>query len=138
MKAALPLILPLLFPLLLSAAPAFADPASAAPPAACPDAAEQLSEYLASAKQRVGADGEVNVVFEVGANGRTQLVGLQGSRQYMTPVRIAMDTLECRAGTPQRFVLNIRFADPAPRAMAAAASATLAQAAKPAPPVAPR
>ncbi|MFG6432440.1 hypothetical protein [Roseateles sp. LYH14W] len=112
----------LLLPLLLSAAPAFAAPA------ACPEAGEHLAEYLASAKQRIGAEGEVRVEFEVGADGRTQLVGLQGSRAYLTPVRIAMDTMACRAGTPQRYVLNIRFANPAPRAAATAASATLAQA----------
>jgi len=115
MKAILPL-------LLLAAAPAFAAPA------ACPDVNEQLSEYLASAKQRVGFDGEVRVEFEVDAEGRAQLLALDGSRLYRSPVRIAMSTLECQRGTPQRYVLNIRFADPAPRAVAAAASATLAQA----------
>jgi len=128
MKAFLPL-------LLLATAPAFANPVT---PATCPEASEHLAEYLASAKQRVGAEGEVRVEFEVGADGRTDVVGLQGSRAYMTPVRIAMSTLECRAGTPQRYVLNIRFADPAPRAVAAAASATLAQANAPTPPVTPR
>lgn len=117
MKAILPL-------LLLAAAPAFAAPAM---PATCPEAADQLAEYLASAKQRIGAEGEVRVEFDVGANGRTQLVGLQGSRQYLTPVRIAMDTLACRAGTPQRYALTIRFADPTQRTVASAASATLAQ-----------
>lgn len=118
MKAILPL-------LLLAAAPAFAAPAH---PATCPDAGEQLSEYLASAKQRVGFDGAVRVEFEVDAQGRTQLISLEGSRQYRSPVRIAMGALECQRGTPQRYVVNIRFADPAPRAVAAAASATLAQA----------
>ena len=115
MKAMLPL-------LLLAATPVFAAPA------VCPDASEQLSEYLASAKQRVGFDGEVRVEFEVDAQGRTQLISLDGSRPYRSPVRIAMSTLECQRGTPQRYVLNIRFADPAPKAVAAAASATLAQA----------
>lgn len=112
-----------LLPLLaLAAAPAFAAPA------ACPQVGEQLTEYLASAKQRVGLDGEVQVEFEVGADGRAQLIALDGSRQYRSPVRIAVSSLDCQRGTPQRYVLNIRFTDPAPRAVAAAASATLAQA----------
>ena len=115
MKTLLPL-------LLLAAAPAFAAPA------ACPQVGEQLSEYLASAKQRVGFDGEVRVEFEVGADGRAQLVALDGSRIYRSPVRIALQALDCEGGTPQRYVLNIRFADPSPRTVAAAASATLAQA----------
>lgn len=113
------------FSLLLAALPAsFAH----AEPAACPAAAEQFSEYLASAKQRVGFDGEVRVEFEVGADGRARLRQLQGSRAYLSPVRNAVDSLDCRGGTPQRYVLDIRFAEPAPRHMAAAASATLAQA----------
>lgn len=120
MKALLPL-------LLLATAPAFAAPA------ACPLVGEQLSEYLASAKQRVGHEGEVRVEFEVDAQGRPRLIALDGKRAYRTPVRIAVDSLDCQAGTPQRYVLNIRFADPAPRAMAAAASATVAQAGQPAP-----
>ena len=121
MKAILPL-------LLLAAAPAFAAPA------ACPQVAEQLSETLASAKQRIGHDGEVRVEFEVDAQGRAQLVALDGSRSYRTPVRLAMDTLECQRGTPQRYVLNIRFADPMTvlaAAPAPAASATIAQASAP-------
>lgn len=117
-------------PLLLLAASAAA-PAAFAAPAACPELGEQLSDYLASAKRRVGSDGEVRVEFEVGADGRPRVVELDGSRQYRSPVRIAMSTLDCQPGTPQRYVLNIRFAEPAPRAMAAAASATVAQASSP-------
>jgi len=114
----------LLLPLLsLAAAPAFAAPA------ACPQVSEQLTELLASAKQRIGSEAEMRVEFEVDAQGRAHLLGLQGKRQYRVPVRLAMDSLDCEAGTPQRYVLNIRFADPAPLAMAAAASATVAQAA---------
>lgn len=108
--------------LLLATAPAFAAPAH------CPEVGEQLSEYLASAKQRVGFDGEVRVEFDVDAQGRTSLISLDGSRQYRSPVRMAMSSLDCQRGTPQRYVVNIRFADPAPRSVAAAASATLAQA----------
>lgn len=121
MKAILPL-------LLLAAAPAFAAPAT------CPEVGEQLSEYLASAKQRVGSDGEVRVEFEVDAEGRTRLLALDGSRQYRSPVRIAMQTLDCQRGTPQRYVLNIRFADPMAvmaATPASAASATVARASDP-------
>jgi hypothetical protein len=124
MKAILPLLLLAAF----TASPAFAAPANPANAAICPEASEQLSEYLASAKQRVGFEGEVRVEFEVDADGHTRVLALDGSRMYRSPVRIAMQTLECQGGTPQRYVLNIRFDDPAPRAVAAAASATLAQA----------
>ena len=120
LKQVLGLATPLL--LLLAAAPAFAAPA------ACPQVDEQLSEYLAGAKQRIGFDGEVRVEFDVNAAGRAQLVAVAGSRPYQAWVRNAVDSLECQAGAPQRYVLNIRFVDPAPRAVASAASATLAQA----------
>ena len=121
-------------PLLLAASAILAAPSAFAAPAACPDVGEQLSDYLASAKRRVGTDGEVRVEFEVGADGSTRIVELDGSRQYRSPVRIAMSTLDCQPGTPQRYVLNIRFAEPMPRAVAAAASATVAQAAGATPP----
>jgi len=117
MKAILPL-------LLLAAAPAFAAPA------ACPQVGEQLSEYLASAKQRIGNDGEVRVEFDVDAKGHARIVALDGTRRYRTPVRIAVDSLDCQRGTPQRYVLDIRFADPMTvmaAAPASAAPATLAQ-----------
>ena len=122
MKAVLPL-------LLLAAAPAFAAPAAPATPASCPDVTAQLTDYLASAKQRIGAEGEVRVEFDVDAQGRPRLVALQGQRRYQAPVRTALDSLDCQAGTPQRYVLNIRFADPVPAMAASAASATLARAA---------
>jgi streptogramin lyase len=111
----------------LSLALALTLPAAQAAPAACPQVGEQLSESLASARQRIRADGEVRVAFDVSASGRAQLVAVQGTRAYRTPVRTAVDTLECQAGTPQRYVLDIRFAEPRPRVMASAASATLAQ-----------
>ena len=115
--------------LLLAAAPAFAAPA------ACPQVGEQLSEALASAKLRVGRDGEVRAEFEVDARGRTRLLAMEGTRNYRAPVRLALDVLDCQPGTPQRYVLNIRFADRAPTlavaplpSAASAASATVAQA----------
>jgi len=120
MKFALPL-------LLLAAAPAYAAPAA---PASCPQVTEQLSEYLASAKQRIGHDGEVRVEFEVGVQGRAQIVALDGSRNYRASVRTAVDSLDCERGTPQRYVLNIRFTDPMnvlAAAPAAAASGNVAQ-----------
>ena len=124
-----------LLPLLLSAAAplAFAGPQAvtepAPEPARCPAAAEQLSDYLASARQRIGQEGEVRVEYEVDARGRAQLLSVDGTRRYRTPVRIAVDSLDCQRGTPQRYVLNIRFTEP-PRA-GAAASATFAQASAP-------
>lgn len=116
--------------LLAAASTAFAAPAGPADPASCPDAGEQLTEYLASAKQRIGSEGEVRVEFEVNAEGRAQLLALHGSRAYRSPVRIAMQTLECQRGRPQRYVLNIRFADARPMMAASPASATVAQAAR--------
>ncbi len=70
--------------------------------------------------------------FEVDAQGQARVVSMQGPRNYRTPVRIAVDTLDCDGGTPQRYVLNIRFEEPV-RALAAAspASATLAQGSSP-------
>lgn len=124
-----------LFPvLLLAAAPAvFAQPTA---PAHCPQAGEQLAEYLAGARQRIGQDGDVFVAYDVDARGRTRQVSVDGTRRYRTPVRIAVNSLDCEPGTPQRYVLHIRFADRAPTlaaspaaSPAAPASATLAQAA---------
>lgn len=124
---------PLLPLLLLSLAPAaFAAPPAQATAASCPEAGEQLTEYLASARQRIRLDGEVRVEFDVDADGRARLVALDGTRSYRTPVRIALQSLDCQRGAPQRYVLNIRFADRAPLLAASpvpAASATVAQAA---------
>lgn len=101
-------ILPLLtLALAKAAAPAFATPAN------CPAAGDQLADALDAAKRRVGRDAEVRVLFEVGADGRARLVNLQGSRQYQTPVRLAVGDLQCQAGTPQQYALDIRFAEPA-------------------------
>lgn len=122
MKSLLPL-------LLIAAAPtAFAQTDTAS---RCPQVADQLSEYLASARQRIGQDGDVQVAFEVDARGRAQLQTVDGTRRYRTPVRNAVASLDCQAGAPQRYVLHIRFADASPTlasSPAAAASATLAQA----------
>ena len=121
-------LLPLL-PLLLAGSCAFAAPA------ACPALADQLGELLAGAKQRSAHDGDVRVEFDVDARGRARLVALDGDRVYRSSVRTALDGLVCQAGEPQRYVLNIRFADPksAPALAAVArplpaASSTVAQA----------
>jgi hypothetical protein len=122
MKPLLSLLLPLL---LLGSAPVFAAPAT------CPQMADQLTELLAGAKQRIAREGDVRVEFDVDAGGHAQLVRVDGSRAYRAPVRLALDALECHAGDPQRYVLNIRFADPVTvlaAAPAPAASSTLAQA----------
>lgn len=108
MKALLPLM-PLMS-LLLAAAPAFATPVT---PATCPAAGDQLADALDAAKRRVGRDADVRVLFEVDADGRARLVNLQGSRQYQAPVRIAVGGLQCQPGTPQQYVLDIRFTEPA-------------------------
>lgn len=119
-----------LLPLLLAAA-APAAFAQTAPTARCPQIGDQLTEYLASARQRVGQDGEVHVAFDVDARGRAQLQSVDGTRRYRTPVRNAVASLDCQAGEPQRYVLHIRFADASPTlasSPASAASATIAQA----------
>jgi hypothetical protein len=93
---------------------AFAASTAFAAPATCPQAGEQLSEALASARQRIVRDGEVRAEFEVDARGRTHLLAMEGTHNYRAPVRLALDVLTCQPGTPQRYVLNIRFADRAP------------------------
>ena len=125
-------LLPLL---IITAAPAAF--AQADTPARCAQLGDQLTEYLASARQRIGQDGEVRIAFDVDARGRTQLHEVDGTRRYLTPVRIAVNSLDCQAGTPQRYVLHIRFADASttlaalPAPVASAASGSLAQAATP-------
>ncbi len=119
-------LLPLL---MIAAAPSAFAQADAI--ARCPQAGDQLAEYLASARQRVGQDGEVRVVYDVDARGRARLTEVEGTRRYLTPVRNAVDSLACQAGAPQRYVLHIRFADRSPTLAslpASAASATVAQA----------
>ena len=105
--------------LALIASPAFADPAGLA---ACPKVAEELPELLASAMHGLPRDGEVNATFEVDAQGAVQSITLQGSRQYQSRVRTALESLECHGGTPHRYILKIRFAVPAPPATITAAS----------------
>jgi hypothetical protein len=103
MKAILPLLLAALTVSPAFAAPAHpARPANAVTPAICPEASEQLSEYLASAKQRVGFDGEVRVEFEVDANGRAKVLALDGSRRYRSPVRIASRCKRWNASAARR------------------------------------
>ncbi|MBV8500527.1 MAG: hypothetical protein JO006_02270 [Paucibacter sp.] len=99
-----------------------AAPAAFADPAVCPNAAEQLPELLASAMQRQGREGDMMAEFEVDAKGSVRQISVQGYRQYRTPVRLALESLECHGGTPQRYVLRIRFAEPVkPSELAASA-----------------
>ncbi len=114
---------PLLLSLAVAAAPAFARTA-----ASCPGASEQLTESLASAKQRIGHDGQVHVTFDVDAKGRAQFIGANGTRAYRVPVRIATNSLDCLAGTPQRYVVHIRFAAPVTQTMSSATSVTWTEA----------
>jgi hypothetical protein len=103
-----------------------AGPVAPAAPAACPQAAEQLPELLASSMQRIGSEGEVRAEFEVDAQGRVQPLWVEGHRRYRSPVRTALYSMECKGGTPQRYVLNIRFADPAPAGLAKTAAPVVA------------
>lgn len=100
--------------------------ATSAAPVACPQAAEQLPELLASAMQRIGAEGQVRAEFEVDAQGRVQPITVDGSRRYRGQVRTALYSLDCSGTAPQRYVLNIRFADPAPASAASMAKAPAA------------
>ena len=92
--------------LVLITSPAFAGPA------VCPKAAEELPELLASALQRDGREGEMQVSFEVDAEGLVRGIALEGPRPYQSRVRSALESMECSAGTPQRYTLKIRFAAP--------------------------
>lgn len=111
---------------LLSCLALLASSASMAAPAACPQAAEQLPELLASSMQRIGSEGEVQAEFMVDAEGRVQPLWVEGHRRYRSPVRTALYSMDCKGGTPQRYVLNIRFADPAPASLAKTAAPVVA------------
>lgn len=104
--------------LALSATPTFADAA------VCPQLAQDLPELLASAMPSVGSDGEVQASFDVDERGAVRSISLEGTRHYQSRVRTALESLECTGGTPQRYVLKIRFAAPTPAAIQTAASLT--------------
>jgi len=80
-------------------------------PAVCPAALEQLAELLASSQQRIGREADLSAEFEVDAQGRARALTVQGPRRYHSPVRIAVSSLDCQGGRPQRYALNLRFAD---------------------------
>ncbi|HEY4079760.1 MAG TPA: hypothetical protein VGM81_03620 [Burkholderiaceae bacterium] len=103
--------------LALCATPTFADAA------VCPQLAQDLPELLASAMPGVGPDGEVRASFDVDARGVVRSISLEGTRRYQSRVRTALESLECTGGTPQRYVLKIRFAAPTP-SMTRASAAT--------------
>ncbi len=90
----------------LGAATAHADPAS------CPNASEQLADSLDGVMRRVGQEAELTVQFDVDARGRVQRPAVEGLRSYRWPVRMAVEMLDCKAGTPQQYVVSIRFTDP--------------------------
>lgn len=88
-----------------------AEPGPSAPPAHCPQAGEQLDDLLASAMQRHAQEGEVRMAFLVDASGRAVLSTVEGARRYHGAVRRAVEALQCRAGEPQRYDVQIRFRD---------------------------
>ncbi len=107
----------------LGASPAHAEPAS------CSKASEQLADSLDGAMRRVGREAELTAEFEVDAQGRVQRPMVQGERGYRWPVRLAVEMLDCQAGTPQRYVVSIRFTDPAHAAVQVKPPITIAVAA---------
>lgn len=80
-------------------------------PSVCPAVQEQLAELLASSQQRIGREADLSAEFEVDAQGRARALTVQGPRRYHSPVRIAVSSLDCQGGRPQRYALNLRFAD---------------------------
>lgn len=107
----MPRLLPIALFALCAPAMATPSPASMAPPAHCPQASEQLDELLASAMQRHAVEGDVRLEFLVDASGRAWLSALDGSRRYQGPVRRAVESLQCTAGEPRRYAVQIRFRD---------------------------
>ena len=97
--------------LVLSTSPVFSAPLQGL--AACPEAAQELPELLASAMQREGLEGEVDAAFDVDGAGVVRSIVLRGPRQYLGRVRSALESMDCRAGVPQRYLLKIRFSAPA-------------------------
>jgi len=55
---------------------------------------------------------------------------VEGPRSYRWPVRLAVEMLDCQAGTtPQRYIVSIRFTDPARPSITAKPPITIAVAA---------
>lgn len=77
----------------------------------CPALAEQLPERLASAKNELGREGTVQVQLVVDAQGLQRIESIAGPRAYQTRVRTALQGLDCKPASAQRYVLNIRFED---------------------------
>ncbi|MDM4766488.1 hypothetical protein [Pelomonas sp. SE-A7] len=92
-------------------------------PAHCPKATEELPELLASSMQRIGREAEVQAEFEVDAKGRVQPLTVDGNRRYRGAVRTALYSMNCHGGTPQRYVVSIRFAEPTAASASALAAA---------------
>ena len=106
---ALALAAPAVLALALLAAPFTAHAAVVPGAAACPAAHEQLPELLASSMQRIAREAELRAEFEVDAGGRVRPISVTGAPRYHSPVRLALSSLECHGGAPQRYVVNIRF-----------------------------
>lgn len=79
--------------------------------AQCPALAEQIPELLASAKQTIGREAEVQVLLHLDGQGVQRVEAVAGPRPYLSRVRSALQGQDCRSGTPQRQLLTIRFLD---------------------------
>lgn len=79
--------------------------------AQCPALAEQLPDLLAAAKNEFGRDGTVRVQLVVDDKGLQRIESISGPRSYQSRVRVALQGLDCKPATAQRYVLNIRFED---------------------------
>ncbi|HEY0955201.1 MAG TPA: hypothetical protein VGE36_10615 [Roseateles sp.] len=111
----------------LACAPAMADTTTASSEP-CPQLSAQLADLLALPYKRIGTDGAVRVEFEVDAQGRAQVQTLEGERQYRSAVRAAMRRVDCTAGTPHLYAVDIVFSEKPSRSFAGAPRIIVAQA----------
>lgn len=107
---------PAVLALALLAAPFTAHAAVASGTAACPAAREQLPELLASSMQRIDREAELRAEFEVDEGGRVRPISVTGARRYHSPVRLALASLDCHGGVPQRYAVDLQFSGPPHRA----------------------
>lgn len=83
--------------------------------AQCPALADQLPELLATAQRDNRLDADVRVELLLQAAEAPRIESIDGPRRYRSPVRIALQGLDCRSAAPQRQLLTIRFRDPQSR-----------------------